>query len=99
MAATSSRRLPPTARTGPSPRSPTRKETPWAWLPTPRPERVQLPAERSGVRAPPTPLLQCNPVIIEGLGDAMESSRPLDAYSQIVTSVAERLTPKVASLR
>jgi S1-C subfamily serine protease len=29
----------------------------------------------------------------------MESSRPLDAYSQIVTSVAERLTPKVASLR
>jgi len=29
----------------------------------------------------------------------MESSRPLDAYSQIVTSVAERLTPMVASLR
>jgi S1-C subfamily serine protease len=29
----------------------------------------------------------------------MESSRPLDAYSRIVTSVAERLTPKVASLR
>jgi len=29
----------------------------------------------------------------------MESSRPLDAYSQIVTGVAERLTPKVASLR
>jgi len=29
----------------------------------------------------------------------MESSQPLDAYSQIVTNVAERLTPKVASLR
>jgi S1-C subfamily serine protease len=29
----------------------------------------------------------------------MESSQPLDAYSQIVTGVAERLTPKVASLR
>ena len=29
----------------------------------------------------------------------MEASHPLDAYSQIVTSVAERLTPKVASLR
>src|SRR4051812_28074055 len=29
----------------------------------------------------------------------MESSHPLDAYSQIVTGVAERLTPKVASLR
>jgi S1-C subfamily serine protease len=29
----------------------------------------------------------------------MESSRPLDAYSQIVTGVAERLAPKVASLR
>ena len=29
----------------------------------------------------------------------MESSRPLDIYSQIVSGVAERLTPKVASLR
>ncbi len=29
----------------------------------------------------------------------MEASHPLDAYSQIVSSVAERLTPKVASLR
>jgi len=29
----------------------------------------------------------------------MESTGPLDAYSQIVTGVAERLTPKVASLR
>jgi S1-C subfamily serine protease len=29
----------------------------------------------------------------------MEASHPLDAYSQIVTVVAERLTPKVASLR
>ncbi len=29
----------------------------------------------------------------------MEASHPLDAYSQIVTGVAERLTPKVASLR
>src|ERR1700737_1937888 len=29
----------------------------------------------------------------------MEASNPLDAYSQIVSSVAERLTPKVASLR
>ena len=29
----------------------------------------------------------------------MESSHPLDAYSQIVAGVAERLTPKVASLR
>jgi S1-C subfamily serine protease len=29
----------------------------------------------------------------------MEASRPLDAYSQIVSGVAERLTPKVASLR
>src|SRR6266702_1555251 len=31
--------------------------------------------------------------------DAMEASNPLDAYSQIVSGVAERLTPKVASLR
>ena len=29
----------------------------------------------------------------------MEASNPLDAYSQIVSTVAERLTPKVASLR
>ena len=29
----------------------------------------------------------------------MEASKPLDAYSQIVSGVAERLTPKVASLR
>jgi S1-C subfamily serine protease len=29
----------------------------------------------------------------------MEASRPLDAYSQIVSGVAERLTPRVASLR
>jgi S1-C subfamily serine protease len=29
----------------------------------------------------------------------MEASQPLDAYSRIVTGVAERLTPKVASLR
>ena len=29
----------------------------------------------------------------------MEASHPLDAYSQIVSAVAERLTPKVASLR
>jgi S1-C subfamily serine protease len=29
----------------------------------------------------------------------MESSHPLDVYSQIVSGVAERLTPKVASLR
>ena len=29
----------------------------------------------------------------------MEASDPLDAYSQIVSSVAEQLTPKVASLR
>src|SRR5258707_1462499 len=29
----------------------------------------------------------------------MEASNPLDAYSQIVSSVAESLTPKVASLR
>ena len=29
----------------------------------------------------------------------MEASNPLDAYSQIVSGVAERLTPKVASLR
>jgi S1-C subfamily serine protease len=29
----------------------------------------------------------------------MEASHPLDAYSQIVSNVAERLTPKVASLR
>src|SRR5215471_10147592 len=29
----------------------------------------------------------------------MEASHPLDAYSQIVAGVAERLTPKVASLR
>jgi S1-C subfamily serine protease len=29
----------------------------------------------------------------------MAASNPLDAYSQIVTGVAERLTPKVASLR
>src|SRR6266702_8591411 len=31
--------------------------------------------------------------------DAVEASHPLDAYSQIVSGVAERLTPKVASLR
>src|SRR6266567_1290074 len=36
---------------------------------------------------------------MNGLGDAMEASNPLDAYSQIVSTVAERLTPKVASLR
>jgi S1-C subfamily serine protease len=29
----------------------------------------------------------------------MAASEPLDAYSQIVTSVAEQLAPKVASLR
>jgi S1-C subfamily serine protease len=29
----------------------------------------------------------------------MDANRPLDAYSQIVSGVAERLTPKVASLR
>jgi len=29
----------------------------------------------------------------------MEDNHPLDAYSQIVSGVAERLTPKVASLR
>ena len=29
----------------------------------------------------------------------MEDSNPLDTYSQIVSGVAERLTPKVASLR
>ena len=29
----------------------------------------------------------------------MEENHPLDAYSQIVSGVAERLTPKVASLR
>jgi hypothetical protein len=29
----------------------------------------------------------------------MEASNPLDAYSQIVSGVAGRLTPKVASLR
>ncbi len=29
----------------------------------------------------------------------MDANHPLDAYSQIVSSVAERLTPKVASLR
>ena len=29
----------------------------------------------------------------------MDANHPLDAYSQIVSGVAERLTPKVASLR
>src|ERR1700692_3701711 len=29
----------------------------------------------------------------------MEASNPLDVYSQIVSGVAERLTPRVASLR
>jgi S1-C subfamily serine protease len=29
----------------------------------------------------------------------MDANRPLDAYSQIVSGVAERQTPKVASLR
>jgi S1-C subfamily serine protease len=37
-------------------------------------------------------MLQCNLVI-------MSANEPLDAYSRIVSSVAERLTPKVASLR
>jgi S1-C subfamily serine protease len=32
-------------------------------------------------------------------GDVMEANHPLDAYSQIVSGVAARLTPKVASLR
>src|SRR6516165_11054629 len=32
-------------------------------------------------------------------GDVMDADRPLDAYSQIVSDVAARLTPKVASLR
>src|ERR1700728_151631 len=36
---------------------------------------------------------------MDGPGDVMEPSHPLDAYSQIVSGVAERLTPKVASLR
>src|SRR6202044_4184522 len=36
---------------------------------------------------------------MNGPGDVMEASNPLDAYSQIVAGVAERLTPKVASLR
>src|SRR6204780_5515737 len=36
---------------------------------------------------------------MNGPGDVMEASHPLDAYSQIVSGVAERLTPKVASLR
>src|SRR6266446_10395219 len=36
---------------------------------------------------------------MNGPGDAMEASNSLDAYSQIVSTVAERLTPKVASLR
>ena len=36
---------------------------------------------------------------MDGLGNVMDANHPLDAYSQIVSSVAERLTPKVASLR
>src|SRR6204780_4342691 len=36
---------------------------------------------------------------MNGPGDVMEASRPLAAYSQIVPNIAERLTPKVASLR
>src|ERR1700678_2693231 len=36
---------------------------------------------------------------MDGPGDVMVASHPLDASSQIVTGVAERLTPKVASLR
>src|SRR6202453_5348068 len=36
---------------------------------------------------------------MDGPGDVMAASHPLDAYSQIVSGVAERLTPKVASLR
>src|ERR1035441_2498531 len=46
-------------------------------------------------------MVTCNPVInsCNGPGDVMEASHPLDAYSQIVSGVAERLTPKVASLR
>jgi S1-C subfamily serine protease len=32
-------------------------------------------------------------------GDVMDANHPLDAYSQIVSDVAARLTPKVASLR
>ena len=59
------------------------------------------PAEPTLVSALPITSLQCNPVIkkVHGLGDVMEASHPLDAYSQIVSTVAERLTPKVASLR
>jgi hypothetical protein len=34
-----------------------------------------------------------------GNPDGNPDSNPLDAYSQIVSGVAERLTPKVASLR
>src|SRR6516162_4373437 len=37
--------------------------------------------------------------MVNGLGDVMDANHPLDAYSQIVSGVAERLTPKVASLR
>jgi len=36
---------------------------------------------------------------MDGLGNVIDANHPLDAYSQIVSSVAERLTPKVASLR
>ena len=36
---------------------------------------------------------------MDGLGNVMDANHPLDAYSQIVSGVAERLTPKVASLR
>ena len=59
------------------------------------------PGRTNMVSALPIKWLQCNPVIkkVNGLGDAMEASSPLDAYSQIVSGVAERLTPKVASLR
>src|ERR1700678_3119109 len=36
---------------------------------------------------------------MDGPGDVMAASHPLDAYSQIVSGVAAKLTPKVASLR
>src|ERR1039457_3229882 len=71
--------------------------------------RPPAPARRlrfaSGGTGPGKPsrhfMVTCNPVInsCNGPGDVMEASHPLDAYSQIVSGVAERLTPKVASLR
>ena len=82
----------------------TRKAIPSAWPATQRRAKrgIKLRAERPRESTLPNFWLHCNAVIIgtEGSGRLnMEAGHQLDAYSRIVSGVAERLTPRVASLR